>query len=209
MKNIFFILLVIPFYSFAQNKTKEMVRKGVDTTKYVPVGINIGDSAPKINATSLTGRKINSTEILQGKKIVLIFYRGKWCPYCNKFLSNLNDSLQYISDNNAEIIVIGPESFENTEKTADKAAATFVLIPDTTLQIQKDYDVLFSVTKKYQGKIKTFLRTDIAKNNNQKEATLPVPATYIIDTTGKIIWRYFDYDYSKRPSVKEIIDNLK
>ncbi|PCJ27048.1 MAG: hypothetical protein COA97_04985 [Flavobacteriales bacterium] len=209
MKRVLFILFVLPFFSVAQNSSKVLVKKGIDITKYVPVGLKIGSDAPVIKGFSLKGKKINSLEILENKKsIVLIFYRGKWCPHCNRFLSNLNDSLQYITNKNAKILVVGPESFENTEKTAKKSDANFILIPDTSMQIQKDYDVLFSVTKKYQGKIKTFLRTDIAKNNNQLEATLPVPATYIIDSTGKITWRHFDYDYSKRPSVKEIIDNL-
>ena len=202
-------MLLIPLLAFSQNNTNKMVKKGVDTTRYVPIGIEVGVNAPLIKGFSLAGEKINSEEILKEKSIVLIFYRGKWCPYCNRFLSNLNDSLQYISSKNTEILVVGPETFENTEKAAKKSGATFTLIPDTTMQIQEDYDVLFHVTKKYQGKIKTFLRTDIAENNSQEEAQLPVPATYIIDRNGKITWRYFDYDYSKRSSVKEILDNLK
>ena len=208
MKKILFIVFLSPCIAYSQSNTKTMFKKGMDTTAYIPIGLNVGDSAPKIIATSLTQQKITSSEILEEKKIVLIFYRGEWCPHCNRFLSNLNDSLEYIADQNTEVIVVGPENYENTEKSAKKSGASFVLVSDTTMQIQKDYDVLFHVTKKYQGKIKTFLRTDIAENNNQKEAQLPVPATYIIDKTGKIVWRHFDYDYSKRASVKEIIDNL-
>ncbi len=209
MKTIFLIILLIPFLSYGQENDEILTKKGIDTSKYVPTGLIVGDKAPPIEGASLTGAKINSIDILKKKKIVLLFYRGKWCPHCNRFLSNLNDSLQYITNTNAKVLVVGPESMDNTEKAADKSGATFTLIADTTMQIQKDYDVLFSVTKKYQGKIKTFLRTDIAENNNQEEAALPVPAAYIIDTTGKITWRYFEYDYAKRPSIKEIIDNLK
>ena len=209
MKKLLLIILLFPILTRAQVTTQVMNKKGIDTTKYVPTGLNIGDKAPLIIATSLTGNKVNSQELLTEKKIVLIFYRGKWCPYCTRFLSNLNDSLSYISTKNATVLVVGPESIDNTEKTAGKTKASFILIPDTSMQIQKDYDVLFNVTRKYQGKIKTFLMTDIAKNNHQEEAILPVPATYIINQNGEIIWRYFDYDYSKRPSVKEIIDNIK
>ena len=77
------------------------------------------------------------------------------------------------------------------------------------MKIMQDFDVLFKVTKKYQGKIKTFLFTDIAKNNNQDEAQLPVPATYIIDQKGMVKWRHFDYDYTKRASAKDIIKALQ
>jgi peroxiredoxin len=207
MKKIVFVIILFPLLSLSQSDKKLMIKKGMDTTEYIPLGLSIYSAAPFINGFSVNNEKINSEEILQEKRIVLIFYRGKWCPYCNKFLSNLNDSIKYISKR-AEVLVVGPESFENTEMAADKAAATFTIIPDTSMKIQKDYDVLFNVTKKYQGKIRTFLRTDIAENNNQETAQLPVPAVYIIDKSGKISWRFFDYDYSKRPSIKEILDNL-
>lgn len=209
MKKLLFLLMITPVLIFAQKNTSEMVKKGVDTIRYVPIGLKVGEKAPVIKGISVDGNGINSNETLKDKNIVLIFYRGKWCPVCSKYLSNLNDSLKFIIENNAEIFVIGPETFENAEKTVDKTSADFILIPDTSLQILKDYDVLFYVTKKYQGKIKTFLMTDIAKNNNQDEALLPVPATYVIGKDGVIKWRHFDYDYSKRASVKEIIDNLK
>jgi len=68
---------------------------------------------------------------------------------------------------------------------------------------------MFSVTKKYEGKIKTFLMTDIAKNNNQDEATLPVPATYVIGRDDVIKRRHFNYNYGVRATAKENIDNLK
>ena len=58
-------------------------------------------------------------------------------------------------------------------------------------------------------KIKTFKMTNIAKNNNQEVAKLTVPATYIIGRDGKVRWRHFDYNYSRRASTKSIIDNLK
>jgi peroxiredoxin len=209
MKNLLFVLFLIPIIAIAQDKTKAMVKKGVDTSSYIPAGLKIGDKAPVIKGVDLNGKLINSDETLKGKNIVLIFYRGKWCPVCNRYLSNLNDSLQHILNNNAEVFVVGPETFENTEIIADKTESTFTLIPDTSFQILNDYDVLFNVTKKYQNKVKTFLRINIAENNHQSHAQLPVPATYIIGKDGLIKWRHFDYDYTKRASVREIIDHLK
>lgn len=209
MKYIVTLFIVLPLVTFSQGYTKEMVKKGVDTSLYVPKGLQIGEVAPVIMGASVEGRMIDSKEILIEKKIVLIFYRGKWCPVCNKYLNNLNDSLQYITSKNTEVIVVGPETFENAEKMVVKTKGEFILVPDTSFKILTAYDVLFHVTKKYQGKIKTFLMTDIAENNNQEEATLPVPATYIIGQDGKIKWRQFDYDYSKRATVKEILEQLE
>jgi peroxiredoxin len=195
--------------SNAQENSELLIKKGMDTNSYIPKGLMIGDNAPIIKGISINKKEINSVEILKEKEIVVIFYRGEWCPVCNRYLENLNDSLEYILNKGAQVLVIGPETFENTEKTAVKSKATFTLVPDTTSKILKDYDVLFNVTKKYQKKIKTFLRTDIAESNNQEEAQLPVPATYIIGKDGLIKWRHFNYNYSERASVKEIVDNLK
>ena len=194
--------------SFTQSDNKSMLKKGVDTTKYIPTGLKVGDKAPEINLYSLDGELVSSRELLKEKQLVIIFYRGEWCPVCERYLSNLNDSLSYIIEKNAEVLVIGPETFENAKKIEKSTHANFTLLPDTTFQILEAFDVMFNVTQKYQGKIRTFLLTDIAKSNNQEEAKLPVPATYIIGGDGKIKWRHFDYNYSKRASAREIIDNL-
>lgn len=209
MKNIVVLLFLLPLLTYAQEHTKAMVKKGMDTTKYVPKGLMVGEVAPEINSLSVDGSIVNSSKILKEKELIVIFYRGEWCPICNRYLKNLNDSLEYIVAKNAEIIVVGPENFENSAKTLDKSKGDFILIPDTSLKILTAYDVLFSVTNKYQSKIKTFLMTDIAKNNNQEEAMLPVPATYIIGRDGKVKWRHFNYNYSVRATVKEIIDQLE
>lgn len=209
MKIITLILCLLPFVSIAQGDEKLMTKKGMDVSKHIPIGLKIGMVAPEIKGISIDGKSINSVDILKEKQVVLIFYRGEWCPICNRYLSNLSDSLKYITAKNAEIIVVGPENFESASKTVKKSNVDYTLIPDTSFKILEDYDVMFSVTKKYQGKIKTFLRTDIAENNSQDEATLPVPATYIIGRDGVIKWRHFDYNYGVRATAKEIIDNLK
>jgi peroxiredoxin len=206
-RDLLFILVLIPSLMLGQDNDI-LKKKGVDTTYYVPKGLKIGDEAPNIIGVSMEGLSINSSELLKNQEIVVIFYRGEWCPICNRYLSYLSDSLEYIQNKKAKVIVVGPENKNGVEETMDKTNAQFTILSDTSMQIQKDYDVLFNVTKGYQRRIKTFLLTDIAKNNSQEEAKLPVPATYIISKEGIIKWRHFDYDYSKRASVKSIIDNL-
>ncbi len=207
MKRLLVFLFLFPLLAEAQSD-KLMLKKGVDVNKSAPLGLKIGDKAPEINTKSITGEYIDSQKLLENNELVVIFYRGNWCPYCNRHLSNFNDSLEYIEAAGGKVIVIGPETFESAEKTADKAKASFTLIPDISLRLMQEFDVLFNVTKKYQRKIKTLLFTDIAKNNGRDDAQLPVPATYIIDKNGLIKWRHFDFDYTKRASSKSIIEQL-
>jgi len=208
MKYFILSILLIPFVLFAQ-KNLNLTKKGINIKSHIPKGLMVGDIAPIINLTSTEGNLTQSATLLKEKQIVIIFYRGKWCPVCSRYLSNLNDSLKYIVENNASVLVIGPEKFKNAEKTAALTKAKFILLPDTTFQVLNDFDVMFEVRKGYVNKIKIFKMTDIAKNNKQDVAKLPVPATFIIGRDGKIKWRHFDYNYSIRASVREIIDNLK
>ena len=209
MKRYILILLLFPSILFAQEGLKALEKKGIDTKEYIPKGIKVGEKAPEIRLTSVAGKIVISSEILKEKELVVIFYRGKWCPVCEKYLSNLNDSLSYILDKNAEVLVVGPETFENANKIANNTKADFILLPDTTLKVLTDFDVMFNVNKGYVNRIKTLKMTDIASNNNQDVAQLPVPATYIIGQDGNIKWRHFDYNYSNRASVKSIIEHLK
>lgn len=89
-----------------------------------------------------------------------------------------------------------------------KTGATFTVIPDPTEQIMQSYDVLYNVTEAYQQKILNALEADIASNNAKKDAMLPVPATFIINQEGIIVYRQFNLDYHLRATVKDIVDNL-
>lgn len=172
-----------------------------------PEGLKVGDIAPAIVGTDQNGKKISLKDVLKNGEAILIFYRGQWCPYCNKQLSRLNDSLSYITAKGGTIITITPETADNIKKTVSKTKASFSIIEDKGLTIMKDYKVSFSVDEKTIEKYKGY-GIDFAKANGDNGANLPVPATYIVGKDGKIKYVFFNADYSKRASVKDIINNL-
>jgi len=190
------------------NAQDNPMKYGVDTNYALPDGIQVDTIAPRINTSSITGKKIDTDELIKLGPVVVIFYRGEWCPVCNKYLSELNESLPEITEKGATVLVISPELLENAQKTQKETKSDFIFVSDTSLQILKDYDVLFDVTEKYQKKIKMFLRSDIAENNGKEKAQLPIPATYIIGTNGKIIFKQFDYNYKNRASAEDILNIL-
>lgn len=207
MKSIFILLIWWGVCNFSYAQTSP-TKYGIDTNFTLPLGIPVDTLAPRINTVSITGQKMDTDELIKKGPVVVIFYRGEWCPVCNKYLSELNESLPQIIAKGATVLVISPELAENALKTKEATKSDFVFISDTSLQIEKDYDVLFDVTKKYSKKIKTLLRSDIAENNGKKNAQLPVPATYIIDGNGRIIYKQFDYNYKNRASAEDILKML-
>jgi peroxiredoxin len=135
--------------------------------------------------------------------VVLVFYRGEWCPFCTKSLANLQDSLATIVSKNATVIAITPEAEVGVAKTVSKTKASFHVISDQNLAILTAYEVGFALDdatqKKYLG-----YGIDLGKVNGSNGANLPVPATYVIGQDGKVAFVHFDPDYRKRPSVAAI-----
>lgn len=193
---------------FLCSSQSSLSKYGIDQNTYIPKGLNIGDTAPTIHTKSILGKELNSLSILETTKIVVLFYRGQWCPVCERHLNNLSDSISMITIKNAIVIAIGPEAQHNALKLQEKTETSIDIIADTSYSLLKQFDVLFNVSDKYEKKIKTYLRTDIASNNVDSEAFLPVPATYIIGHDNKIEYKHFDYDYKSRATVKDILDNL-
>lgn len=203
--NILFILLIISNLSIAQ--TTDFTKFGI-ADKNPPKGLSIGEKAPLFIAKDYQGNKIELEKFIKKSPVVLIFYRGNWCPVCSKYLKNYTDSMKMITNKGAVVLFITPETAEGAKKTVKKTKLPYTIVIDANQQIMKDYDVLFQVTEKYNKKIKTLLFADIAKNNQEETAHLPVPATFIIDKTGSIIWRQFDPNYKNRASTKDILQHL-
>ncbi len=173
-----------------------------------PEGLFLNSHAPNFKGTDQNGRKVELKDALKKGKVVLVFYRGQWCPSCNKYLQQLNDSLQAIQGLGATVIAITPETTENVAKTIEKTKASFSILSDEGLKIMKAYDVEFEVPantlERYRN---TGIRID--ENNGANGNFLPVPATYIIDKESTVTYRFFNPDYKKRPSIQELLDNLK
>lgn len=172
-----------------------------------PEGLFLSSKAPDFRAKDQNGEEVRLKDLLKKGKVVLVFYRGQWCPYCNKELSRLQDSLQFIKDKGASLVAVCPELPENIDSTVKKTKAEYPVLYDEGMKIMKAYDVEFQV----QENVLTRYRNsgiDIEKFNGKNGKFLPVPAVYIIDKEQTVVYRFFEQDYKKRPSVAEILKNL-
>lgn len=179
------------------------------TAQEKPEGLFINSKAPDFKANDQYGNEIRLKDVLKDSLVILIFYRGQWCPYCNRQLKKLEDSLQLIKEKGARLIAVTPEKPEFISKTIEKTKASYPLLYDKEMKIMKAYAVAFEVDDRTVSRYKN-ADIDLAAANGQKDKVyLPIPAVYIISKEGTILYRYFNEDYKKRPTVQEIIDNLK
>jgi peroxiredoxin len=118
--------------------------------------------------------------------------------------------LQLVKEKGAELIAITAEKNEGVDKTLEKTKASYSILTDEDLKIMKAYKVLYKVDEKTVGRYK-MADIDLAANNGQRidAVFLPIPAVYVIGKDGEIKYRFFEPDYKKRASVKEILDNLE
>lgn len=174
-----------------------------------PEGLFINSKAPDFKANDQYGNEIRLKDVLKDSVVVLIFYRGQWCPYCNKQLKRLEDSLQLIKEKGARLIAITPEKPEFISKTIEKTKASFPLVYDKEMKIMKAYAVAFEVDERTVSRYKN-ADIDLVTANGQKDKVyLPVPAVYIINKEGTIVYRFFETDYKKRATMEMIVENLK
>jgi peroxiredoxin len=172
-----------------------------------PKGLELQAVAPSFSANDQNGKPQELKSLLSKGAVVLVFYRGQWCPYCNKQLKQLQDSLSQITSKGAMLVAVTPEKPENITKTLGKTKASYPVLYDAGLKIMKSYDVAFGVDAATIEKYKKY-GIDFEQANGANGANLPVPAVYIINKEGKITYKHFDADYTKRPSVAEIVSHL-
>lgn len=170
--------------------------------------LKVGDPAPSIHAFDQEGRRINSDEILSDHRILLIFYRGNWCPHCKKHLSALQDRLDQFKDKGVFVVVVSPETLERTKETAQKFQTDFSIVHDAQNTIMESYKVAFEVNNKNVTKYYKFVNQRIAEYNEENNNVLPVPATYLIEKDGKISFVHYDPDYKSRSDLDEILKML-
>jgi peroxiredoxin len=203
--NRFLPLWAILFITFVQVATAQENQKKLKEAK----GINIGDTIDNFQATDQYGETFDLYTKLQEGPLVIVFYRGKWCPVCNKHLSILQDSLQFISAYGAGLIAVSPEKTEYLEMTAKITHAEYPLIHDYGYTISKAFDVAFVPNKTTITMYNSALKADLKNAHSDKSQQLPIPATYILSKEGKIVWRHFNPDYKQRAPVSVILSVLE
>lgn len=172
-----------------------------------PEGLFINSKAPEFKLKDQSGVDVSLKELRKKGPVVLLFYRGNWCPFCNRELKAFQDSLSLVQAKGAQVVAITPETEEGIDSTVKKTGAIFPILRDEDMKVATNYQVAFQVDDRTLTRYKVG-GIDLLKQNGQKVAMLPVPAVYIINREGSVTFRYFDENYRNRVSVKEIVKNI-
>lgn len=171
-------------------------------------GLKVGDTVQNFTAQGLDVEKFELNSALKKGPIVLVFYRGHWCPVCNQHLSELQDELEKIYKAGAQLVAVSPEKPEKLQLTKEKTHASFTLLYDKNYFIADIFDVKFRPNTATRMTYNTVLGADLKNAHSDDSQQLPIPATFIIDTDRTIVWRQFDPNYKNRSKVDDIVKNI-
>lgn len=172
-------------------------------------GLAVGEKAPLTTLLDENGAALDLQKLNQEETLLLVFYRGQWCPYCNRHLSALNEVIDELNGEGLRLIAISPEKPEVSLKLKEEKGLNFTFAWDENYQLSKAFDLAFLPTAATRAKYNIFLGADLAKAHANDAELLPVPASFLIDKEGIIIWRHFDPDYTERSDPKEILEIIR
>jgi len=177
--------------------------------EHVPVlNLNLGDLAPDFTLSNAVNQSVNLYETLKKNRVVLTFYRGAWCPYCNLILSQYQAILPDITDAGAVLIAVSPQSPNGSFDMQERNALQFQVLSDNGNLIAKEYTTVHPNPKDSLDTM-TEMGYDYDSYNSDEGSALPVPATFIIERDGIISFAKSEgADYRNRVEPIEIINAL-
>lgn len=198
------------FESKATDEKKKDYEQGVEEvgqSAAMKTALKKGDDAYLFDLPGASGSNVKLEELLKEGPVVVIWYRGGWCPYCNVQLREMQSYLPQIKDLGANLIAISPEMPDSSLSTKQKDELSYYVLSDAGNKVGKKYGIVYTLPEVVQKQFEGRIDVDGYNGDNKKE--LPLAVTYIINTDGKITYAFIDKDYKKRAEPEEILKALK
>ena len=189
---------------------QEIMRAGIDelvNNSILDKAFKTGQKIPQINLPNAVGQEINVNEELKNNKLVIAFYRGGWCPYCNLELKALQNALPEIEAKGAKLIAIAPEAPDNSLTTKEKNELSFEVLSDANNEVARELNLVYRLDDSLNELYKGF-GIDLEANQNNTNQELPIAATYVVEQDGTISYHFLQEDYKLRADPSEILNAL-
>ncbi|WP_423998167.1 peroxiredoxin-like family protein [Maribacter sp. IgM3_T14_3] len=193
---------------FTEEK-KQIYAEGISSVAASGVlenALNVNSKAPNFTLKNTLGNWFSLYEELKNAPVVLTWYRGGWCPYCNITLHYLQEKLPEIKKTGATLIAITPELPDNSLSTSEKNKLEFTVLSDVGNVVGKEYGVVYTLTNQVASIYEEGF--GLSEVNGDDSNELPLAATYVIDTDAVIQYAFLDADYTERAEVTDILEAL-
>jgi peroxiredoxin len=172
-------------------------------------GLKVGETAPDFMLSNAFARPIGLYDELKKGPVVLSFYRGAWCPYCNLELRSLHASMPHFTRYGASLIAVTPQKPDKSLDQVNKDGYAFEILSDLNGAVMKAYKLYYEVPEQLSEVYKRNFSLDLAGYNGPGRYVLPVPGTFVIDTEHIIRAAYAEMDYKRRMEPADIIKALQ
>lgn len=179
------------------------------TSGMVDSSLQVGQSAPDFELSNVKGEQVSLKNALANGPVVLSFYRGGWCPYCNLELRYLQQFLPQFQDAGATLIAVSPQMPDASLSTQEKEGLEFEVLSDVGNKVAREYGLVFTLPESLHAMYGNLEGINLAKDNGDDSFELPVPATYLIDKNGTIKYAFAHADYTKRAEPEDVLKALK
>lgn len=170
--------------------------------------LKVGDNAPVFTLNDPDGNPVSSAELLAKGPLVISFYRGVWCPYCNMELQALEAALPQYRELGANLVAISPQVKANSRKSVRQNHLTFPILSDEKSQVAEAFGLRFSLPDYLIDLYKGF-GNDLPTFNDDPAWVLPMPARFVIGQDGVILYAEVNPDYTQRPDPSELLPALR
>jgi peroxiredoxin len=166
-----------------------------------------GSRAPSFALPDQNGRELRSSDMLTRGRLVVVFFRGRWCPYCVTQLESLQFVHPQIAETGATLVAISPQKVHHNFLTADQHKLRFPILSDRANAVAKQFGIAYTVPPE-QADLYRRVFVNLATLNGDASDSLPLPATFIIGQDSTIEWASVNEDFRVRPEPAEILDRL-
>lgn len=171
-------------------------------------GLDVGARAPDFSLPNARGEQVRLSDLLEQGPVVLTFYRGAWCPYCNLELKALSEALPAIEAQGARLIAVTPQRPDKSLQQVEEDGYPFEILSDLDDTVMKDYNLYFEVSGELDAVYRK-MGLNLENFNGEGRRGLPVPGTFVIDRAGVIRAAFADVDYTRRMEPAAVVDALK
>ena len=169
--------------------------------------LQVGDLAPRLELPDGDGMLWRSEDLLRNGPLAIVFYRGRWCAYCNAQLAALQDVHQQIAEAGASLIAISPQTQKHSYMTRDMHKLRFPVLSDAGNQVARQFGLVYRLLPELQAIYETIM-TKLPGYNGDQSWELPLAATYLVQPDGKISYARIDADWRNRPEPEELLQAL-